>query len=193
MMESMINNPVPTRAEVSDMANAIFDGTDAVMTSAETASGKYPEKTVNMMTRIAIENERFLDSFRHVYTDAGNCANISAETIAQAAVESAAVANAKAIVCYSLSGSMARRIAKFRPEVPVIALTNNENVLHQLCISYAVYPVLFDAKAGTDETLEAIRQLMVAGGHLSVGDTVVLASGSTDLAGLSYTLQLATL
>ncbi|MFM7389701.1 MAG: pyruvate kinase [Vampirovibrionales bacterium] len=193
MMESMISNPVPTRAEVSDMANAIFDGTDAVMTSAETASGKYPEKTVNMMTRIAIENEKFVDTFRHVYSACEECDNIAAETVAESAVDSAAVASAKAIVCYSLSGSMARRISKFRPSVPVIALTTNEDVMHQLCVSYAVYPMLFTAKTNTDETLAAIKAMLLEQGHLSAGDTIVLASGATELAGLNYTVQLATL
>jgi pyruvate kinase len=202
MLESMIKNPVPTRAEVSDIANAIFDGTDAVMLSAETASGAYPAKAVNMMVRVALESESHLGTCARLNqaqfetslaTAETPIANSFPETIAKATVESAKKANAKAIVVLSFSGAMASRIAKYRPNVPVVALTPNQHVFNQLCLLSGVYPILFDAPASTDETFAHIKQALQAKGYCQPEDKVVICSGNTNLVGFTNSLRLTTM
>jgi pyruvate kinase len=200
MLESMIKNPVPTRAEVSDIANAIFDGTDAVMLSAETASGAYPEKAVNMMVRVALESETHLGACSRLNESQfeQTLANAVAvhsfpETIAKATVESAKQANVKAIVVLSFTGAMASRIAKYRPSVPVVALTPNQSVFNHLCVVSGVQPVLFDAPASTDETFALIKQVLQAKGYCQVGDKVVICSGNTNLVGFTNSLRLSTI
>ena len=200
MLESMIKNPVPTRAEVSDIANAIFDGTDAVMLSAETASGAYPEKAVNMMVRVALESETHLGTcarlnqlqFEQTFADTVAVHSFP-ETIAKATVESAKQADVKAIVVLSFTGAMASRIAKYRPSVPVVALTPNQSVFNHLCVVSGVQPVLFDAPASTDETFALIKQVLQAKGYCQVGDKVVICSGNTNLVGFTNSLRLSTI
>jgi pyruvate kinase len=200
MLESMIKSPVPTRAEVSDIANAIFDGTDAVMLSAETASGAYPEKAVNMMVRVALESETHLGScarlnqlqFEQALADA-SAVHSFPETIAKATVDCAKQAQVKAIVVLSFTGAMASRIAKYRPNVPVVALTPNQHVFNQLCVVAGVQPVLFDAPASTDETFALIKQVLQAKGYGQLGDKVVICSGNTNLVGFTNSLRLSTI
>lgn len=201
MLESMIKNPVPTRAEVSDVANAIFDGTDAVMLSAETASGMYPAKAVNMMVRVAAESETHLNTCARnqaqfeaaLATVATPTASSFPETIAKATVESAKKANVKAIVVLSFSGAMASRIAKYRPTVPVVALTPNQQVFNQLCLLSGVYPILFNAPASTDETFAYIKHALQAQGYCQPEDKVVICSGNTNLVGFTNSLRLSTI
>ncbi|TPX66488.1 pyruvate kinase [Spizellomyces sp. 'palustris'] len=149
MLETMINSPVPTRAEVSDVANAVFDGTDAVMLSAECATGKYPIETVQMMARVCQQAEDG-DTYMHpqVITahDRRNRVNDGsgefAYPIADATVAAAEEANASAIIVFTTLGSMAIYVAKRRPNRPIIAVTSSYSLYRRLVLNYGVYPTL---------------------------------------------------
>jgi pyruvate kinase len=192
MLESMTENPVPTRAEVSDVANAVYDGTDATMLSGESAYGQYPEASVLTMAKVQSEARKHYDQFTRFdgihYELHAECA--APETLARAAVDASWDGEAEAIVVMSYTGAMAQRIAKYRPEVPIIALTPNESVYHQLCLTYATLPVLFKPLASTDETLSAIRRYLLEEGLVQSEARIVVCAGTTELAGLSNSLLL---
>jgi pyruvate kinase len=176
MLESMIENPFPTRAEVSDVANAIYDGTDAVMLSAETSTGRYPAETVAMMDRIAAEAERssrqqgFKDLPRVRYST-------HAEIVAGAAYQAARHAGAAAIVVFTSSGSSARLIARFRPPVPIYAFTCHESVARQLNVVFGVRAVPAPPAASTDEMMALMDRTLLEWGCLKPRDSVVFVAG----------------
>jgi pyruvate kinase len=176
MLESMIEHPSPTRAEVSDVANAICDGTDAVMLSAETATGKYPGRAVRMMTRIADETEGwlrpqgFLEPLPPVTPS-------NAEIIADAAYRAARSAGVAAIVVFTSSGASARLISRLRPPVPIYAFTQSENVARQLSISFGVTPILAPDAPSTEHMLLLMEEMLVAAGLLKPHDNVVFVAG----------------
>ena len=157
MLESMIANPTPTRAEVSDVANAIYDGTDAVMLSAETSVGKYPVEAVRFMARIAAESE---DSIRKKgYQDPPHQPEPqSAEILADAAHHAARESGAKAIVVFTSRGSSARLVSRYRPPVGVFAITPHDTTARQLSVSYGVTPLLAPDVSSTDEMLNQMDQ-----------------------------------
>lgn len=178
MLESMIQCPRPTRAEVSDVANAIYDSSSAVMLSGETAAGNYPVEAAAMMRRVIRETELDFD-FRDYYDQ-----NVLLEfstvgtSIASAAVQTAYTTEAKAIFVFTRSGETARLISRFRPEMPIIALTPNEKTYHQLALEWGVIPL----KAGSLVTLQkaigitskyALEQKLV-----KRGDLVVVTTGT---------------
>src|SRR5579872_6099550 len=141
MLESMIERPTPTRAEVSDVANAIYDGTDALMLSAETSAGKFPVEAVRVMARIAVESEVSLRN--RGYTEPPHSAEPSnAELLADAAYRAARDSEAAAIVVYTSTGSSARLVSRYRPPVRVFAVTPHDTAARQLSISYGLIPVL---------------------------------------------------
>ena len=177
MLESMINNPRPTRAEVSDVANAIYDSTSSIMLSAETAAGKYPIETVRRMKEIAIETEAdfdyalFFDQHSHrQYHDISSA-------VSMAAVKTAYGANAKAIFAFTTSGTTARYISRFRPQMPIIAVTPNEKHYHQLSFNWGVIPVLAPGCKSAKEAFSAATSYALAHGVVSFGDAVVVTSG----------------
>jgi pyruvate kinase len=176
MLESMTEHSTPTRAEVSDVANAIYDGTDAVMLSAETASGKYPVEAVSFMSRIAAEAE---DSIRHKgYQDPPHTADPStAEILADAAHHAAREAAAAAIVVFTSTGSSARLVSRYRPPVSIFAVTPHDTTARQLAINYGVIPVLAPDVSSTDEMLAQMDRVLVEGGHLQKGQRVVFLAG----------------
>jgi pyruvate kinase len=176
MLESMIENPRPTRAEVSDVANAIYDGTDAVMLSAETSVGRYPVESARFMASIAAESE---DSIRRKgFQDPPHRAEpTSAEVLADAAHHTARESGAKAIVVFTSRGSSARLISRYRPPVSVFAITPHDTTARQLSVSYGVIPVLAPDVASTDEMLCQMDRVLVQGGHLKSGELVVFVAG----------------
>ncbi len=176
MLESMIEHPTPTRAEVSDVANAICDGTDAVMLSAETASGKYPGKAVRMMTRIADETEGWLNP-RGFQEPLPPLTPSNAEIIADAAYRAARSAGVAAIVVFTSSGASARLISRLRPPVPIYAFTQSESVARQLTISFGVTPILAPDAQSTEQMLLLMEQMLVAAGLLKSHDNVVFVAG----------------
>jgi pyruvate kinase len=176
MLESMIERPTPTRAEVSDVANAIYDGTDAVMLSAETSMGKYPVEAVRFMARIAAEAEASLRS--KGYQDPPHSAQpTSAEILADAAYHAARESGAAAIVVFTSTGSSARLVSRYRPPVSIYAITPHDTTTRQLSVNYGVTPILAPDVSSTDEMLAQMDRVMVEGGYLEKGELVVFLAG----------------
>jgi pyruvate kinase len=176
MLESMIYNATPTRAEVSDVANAIYDGTDAVMLSAETSVGKHPVEAVNFMARIATEAERSLRK-RGVQEIQRRSSPSYAEIVADAAFHAARDASVSAIVVFTASGSSARLISRYRPPDRIFAITPSGEVARQLSVQYGVFPILAPDVASTDEMLHLSDSLLLERGLLKIGDSVVFVAG----------------
>ena len=163
MLDSMIRNPRPTRAEASDVANAILDGTDAMMLSGETASGKYPLEAVRTMVRITaeVEQEQCAKCAGRLDAEPGRT---FAEAVAHASVETAIDLGAAAIVAPTMSGHTARTISRFRPPCPIVAVTPSPFVQRELCIFWGVYPLLSQRAATTDAVInDAVEQAQKAG------------------------------
>ena len=176
MLESMIENPLPTRAEVSDVANAIYDGTDAVMLSAETSKGKWPVESVEMMARIALEAENSIRA--RGFQEPPSTENPThAEILAQAAYQTARAADVAAIVVFTRTGSSARLISRFRPPVPVYAFTSSDAVARQLSVGFGIRPVLAPDVHSTDEMLGQVEAMLVERGWLKPQDVVVFVAG----------------
>ena len=144
MLESMTQNPIPTRAEASDVANAIFDGTDAIMLSAETAAGKYPIESVETMNRISLEAESEINKDLKI-TPQSNDASTFGEAICDAAFRAAEDMNAKFLIIETLSGRTARLMSKFRPKMPIIAITSNPIGFNRMAMYHNVKPLLIPA------------------------------------------------
>jgi pyruvate kinase len=176
MLDSMIHNPLPTRAEVTDVANAILDGTDAVMLSGETAAGQYPLESVRMMAKIAQETEPQVPD-RAAFSDIRPGRAEAAEVVAQGAVEMARALRAAAIICATTSGSTARLIAKYRPDTPVIALTHQSDTFRRLALTWGVRPLLIERVTDTDEMMEKSIAAIVEKKIVRNGDLVVLTAG----------------
>jgi pyruvate kinase len=177
MLDSMQRNPRPTRAEASDVANAIFDGTDAIMLSGETAAGKYPVESVQTMSRIAERAESALE-YREIFTKQANAQQTSVtEAISQAVANSALDLNAKAIITSTQSGFTARMVSKYRPKAPIIAVTTDEKVMKRLALGWGVIPVKGADADTTDAMFENAVQGAMSTGLLSLGDTVVITAG----------------
>ena len=176
MLESMIDNANPTRAEVSDVANAIYDGTDAVMLSAETSVGKYPVNAVEYMVRIAEEAERSIR--QRGFVGLPQSAEPSdSEIVADAVFNAARAAQVRAIVVFTESGYSARLISRYRPPVEIIAMTPSMDTVRRLLVSYAVTPVLAPNTVTTDEMLSQMDTFLVDRGFLRPGDKVIFVAG----------------
>jgi pyruvate kinase len=176
MLESMIERPTPTRAEVSDVANAIYDGTDAVMLSAETSAGKYPVDAAKTMARIAVESESSLRS--RGYTEPPHSPDpTNAELLADAAYRAARESDAAAIVVFTSTGSSARLVSRYRPPVRIFAVTPHDTTARQLSMNYGVFPVLAPDVSSTDEMLAQMDRVLTEGGHLQKGQLVVFLAG----------------
>lgn len=176
MLESMIENASPTRAEVSDIANAIYDGTDAVMLSAETSTGKFPVEAASVMDRIAAETETNL-RYRG-YQELPAMANPShAEIIADAAYRAGRYLGVVAIVVFTASGATARLISRFWPQVPVYAFTAHPESARQLSLIYGVTAIVVPGAGSTDEMLEQMDHELQRRGLIKPNDQVVFVSG----------------
>jgi pyruvate kinase len=178
MLDSMIRNPRPTRAEASDVANAILDGTDAIMLSGETANGKYPLEAVQTMVKIATEVERsqlsgMWHSPHHVTTDPDEVT----DAVSHSTCDTAYGLGAAAIITATASGATARYVAKYRPFTPIIAATPNPTVERQLRLSWGVIPVHSSRAANTDQIVQELMELVVQKGFAKEGDRVVLTAG----------------
>ena len=177
MLDSMIRNPRPTRAEASDVANAVLDGTDAIMLSGETASGHYPVESVQTMVKIAEEAERLLASMSTKFKFNEPQVFTAAGAICHAAVFTAHETHAKAIIAPTVSGATAKLMASFRPAVPLIAVTPSPMVQRQLTLFWGTYPLLTKRLSNTDEVVTDAINVAQAKGFLREGDTVVLTAG----------------
>ena len=177
MLESMITNPRPTRAEASDVANAVLDGADAVMLSAETASGKHPARVVDSMSKIVVEAEQ---STRARYNRLDFLMAAEAQdfqnAVAQAAVRAADELSAAAIVCYSTSGNTARLISDYRSSVPVLALVPSPTEQRRLAFAWGVKSEVIEPPKHSEDLFLAIDRLMLSNGRAREGDVVVVVT-----------------
>lgn len=180
MLDSMIANPRPTRAEVSDVANAIFDGADAIMLSGETAAGKYPVEVVQTMARIAVRSEEALP-YKDILRNKRMQGSLSVtDAIGYATCTVASNLGASAIVTATRSGYTPRMVAKYRPEATIVAATRHEEVLKKLVMIWGVYPLLIPDTSGTDELLEKSIQAALEAEMVANGDLIVLTAGVPD-------------
>lgn len=177
MLESMISNPRPTRAEVSDVANAIYDSTSAVMLSGETAVGKYPIETVRRMRSIVQEAEADFNYHEFFNQRSQRDYHDISSAVSGAAVKTAYCANAKAIYALTTSGQTARLISRMRPSMPIIAVTPDDKFYHQLALVWGIVPVLCKGWKNTKEASEAATQYALTHGLISFGDVVVVTAG----------------
>ncbi|ASY32713.1 MULTISPECIES: pyruvate kinase [unclassified Streptomyces] len=178
MMESMITNSRPTRAEASDVANAILDGADAVMLSAESSVGAYPIETVKTMSKIVTAAEEALLSQGLKPLDEGKKPRTQSGSVARAAAEIADFLDADALVAFTQSGDTARRLARYRTAQPVLAFTTDESTRNQLALSWGVTPYLVPHVDTTDAMVDLVDAETVKLGSLKDGDTVVITAGS---------------
>ncbi len=179
MLDSMISNPRPTRAESSDVANAVIDGTDAVMLSGETAAGKYPMEAVNVMDRICrkVEDNR-VNIYNSLEFDKPEWKEKQVvESLSYSCVSIAGNVEAKVIGTLTNSGSTARRIAKFRPNAPIIAFTESQKVRRQLNLVWGVYSVRVEKIFDTDQGVKMMEEFLKENGFVKKGDRAILTTG----------------
>ena len=178
MLESMISNPRPTRAEISDIANAVYDGTSAIMLSGETAAGKYPIESVRTMAEIAETTESNIH-YNKRFLNAAFEIRDSVDAISHSTCGMAIDLNAKAIVACSLSGMTARMVSRFRSPVPILGLTTDERTWRRLALSWGVIPAMCERFSSTDVLFYTAKK--IAGQELSLnkGDKIVITGGDT--------------
>ena len=177
MLDSMILNPRPTRAEVSDVANAIFDGADAIMLSGETAAGKYPVEVVETMARIAKRAEEALP-YEEILRKKRTQGSLSVtDAISYATCATAMSLEAAAIISATRSGYTAKMVAKYRPLATIIAVTPDRRIFDKLALVWGVYPVLIPETPGTDDLFEQSVKSSLESGYIEYGDMVVLTAG----------------
>ncbi len=176
MLESMVSCPTPTRAEASDVANAVFDGTDAVMLSAETASGQYPCETVETMARIIHEAERFQSDYSR-HPKIIPVQNSIVNAIEQSAALIAGQVNAKVIACITHSGMAAQVLAKYRPNVPIVAILDNESKLRRLSFVWGVQGTIIPKIVATDDLFATIETVLKKQAWVQEKDLIVVTAG----------------
>ena len=176
MLESMIGNPRPTRAEANDVANAIDDGASGIMLSGESAAGKYPVEAVNTMAVIARRTEQDIDYRSRFYKSDYPLDDVT-NAISHATVTTAYDIGAAAIISVTQSGQTARMCSRFRPGVPIIACTTSLEVFRQLSLSWGVHPIIMKMKGSTDELFDAALEAGQQAGYLRDGDLVVITAG----------------
>jgi len=179
MLESMIHNPRPTRAEISDVANAVYDGTSAIMLSGETAAGSYPVEAVRAMARIAEHAEddiHYGSRFSHADFRMKNTVDAISHSVCGMAID----IDAKAIAVCSLSGSTIRMVSRFRPPVNILGMTTNEKTFHKLSLSWGVVPVLSETYDSTDVLFYHAKQRAKDIFGLKKGDRVIITGGMTN-------------
>lgn len=179
MLESMTNSPRPTRAEISDVANAVYDGTSAVMLSGESAAGKYPVESVQALNDICCEAESNGESIAlQEYIKMYPITESFRETICHAAKDVAENINAKAIIVESATGQVARAMAHYRPSCPIIAVVTSERVCKKLCLNWGITAVIGEEKLTTDAITKQAMVKALSTGYVKKGDTVLVLSSN---------------
>ncbi len=176
MLESMVNNLRPTRAEIADVANAVFDGTSCVMLSAESAVGINPANTVTTMSKIALEAENNIFYREKFVNEPFEMLNTT-DAVSHAVANTSFDVGAKAIVVFTHSGRSARMVSRFRAECPIIALTRHDNVFHQLATSWAVTPGKCDRFENTDDMFDYASKISQQLGFAQKGDNIIITAG----------------
>jgi pyruvate kinase len=175
MLDSMTENPTPTRAEITDVANAVLDGSDALMLSAESASGKYPFQCIRTMGDIIAEVERNSTSYYNMNMSAEYFS--VAESIGAAACLCALKLDASAIVCLTTSGKTATMISSFRPKARIIAVTHKRDVLNKLEMAWGIQTLAIDPYDSSDDAMHKIEEMLLRFGLVKTGDRVILTLG----------------
>lgn len=190
MLESMITNPRPTRAEISDVANAIYDGTSATMLSGETAAGKFPVEAVKTMAKIAETTEKSIN-FRTRFLKMDAVIKNITDAVSHSTVAAAYDLNAKAIITVSQSGYTARKVSRFRPMCPIIAATTSDKAYNQLALNWGVVPTRSVPQPNSDELFKHSVQCALSTGVVKEGDLVVMTGGvPVGISGKSNTMRI---
>ena len=176
MLESMVNNPRPTRAEISDVANAIYDGSSAIMLSGETAAGKFPVEAVKTMAKIAEHVEGDINFKKRFHAYEPHIKSIT-DAVSHSVCAAAFDLDAKAIITVSLTGTTARKISRFRPSAPIIASTTSEKAYNQLAMNWGVMPTLGKMQSSSDDLFRHASNCALNTGLVSEGDLEVIAAG----------------
>ena len=177
MLMSMMNNPRPSRAEVADVANAILDGTDALMLSEETAVGEYPLEAVSIMNKIAQKIEKGIDHEKVLNERSLSVTPNTADVISHATCQVAINIKAKAIITFTFSGSTARMVSRYRPPVPIIAVSTKESIVKKLILNWGVFSLQSNELSSTDDMINRSRQLALKTGLVKSGDKIVVTAG----------------
>jgi pyruvate kinase len=178
MLLSMVTHSRPSRAEATDVANAILDGTDAVMLSEETAAGQYPVEAVKFLDQVSRATEAHFPYTQWLRTRAPESRREIAEAVSYAACEMALDLEAGAILTSTYHGSTARMISRFRPQTPIIAVTTRPEIWRRLCLSWGVFPLLAPHIQDTDHMLQVVEQEALKAGWLQSGERVVITAGT---------------
>jgi pyruvate kinase len=192
MLESMIDNPRPTRAETSDVANAIFDGSDAVMLSGETARGKYPRQTVEMMARIICEAESHFEHRPHVLKHSRDRRLSVAETICESVAHAADDLTMRAIAVFTETGTTARLVSKYRPRCLVYGFADTQRVCNRLNLLWGVQPYCVGTANSIVEMVKSGEQYMLQRGAVKAGDVIGIVTGTRQSAGFTNIMWLHT-
>ena len=189
MLESMIENPRPTRAEASDVANAVFDGTDAVMLSAETASGKYPREAVTIMSKIIVEAESHMHDEVQRRRHQRRQLSIS-ETICESVAHAAQDLEMRAIAVYTETGTTARLISKYRPECPIYAFASNPAVCARLNLLWGVQPILSEPASQTEDMVAAAEKILLNKQAVDCSNVMAVVAGTRTTTGSTNFMRL---
>jgi pyruvate kinase len=190
MLESMIDNPRPTRAEASDVANAIYDGTDAVMLSAESAAGKYPVESVAMMNKIIVETETQMRLEPPLRTAGKRRSLTVPETICECMAHSAQDLDLAAIAIFTESGNTARLLSKYRPEAPIFALSPFEAVVRRTMLLWGTYPIQCERFEGTDTLVNMAEEILESRGFVKPRQVVGIVAGTATKTGATNFMRL---
>lgn len=189
MMESMSNNPRPTRAEASDVANAIMDGTDAIMTSAETAAGNYPAETIHTMTEIANAVEPMIPYRERLNKGISSSKRNMSDAIAISVADTALAMDIKAIVAFTQTGKTAHRLAKFRPEAPIVAVCFDEVTERSMLTSFGVFPYVSDVQNTPENDVNLAKNFALRAGFRP-GDKIIIVAGYPIGSGSTNTMKI---
>jgi pyruvate kinase len=191
MLESMIENPRPTRAEASDVANAIYDGTDAVMLSAESAAGKYPIEAVKMMAKIVIETELHIENAAPPHESRPSKLHLSvAETICESMAHAAQDLDVKAIAVFTESGTTARQLSKYRPTPPIYALSSVDVVINRMNLLWGVQPLKCTKASTAEEMVDMAERILEEKGYAKAQDIIGIVAGTRTKSGSTNFLRL---
>ena len=192
MLQSMVQNPRPTRAEATDVANAVWDGSDCLMLSGETATGKYPVAAVSTMERI-IETAETRHEHRSIISKlVGRQSGRVSRALCEAAAFAADEMNTRIIAVFTESGLMARRLSSLRPDQRIVALTSSREVINQLALIWGVDSVMTQPSRSTEELLKVGEQTLLQAGVVELGETIVIMAGRLSGLGLSSSVTLYT-
>lgn len=194
MLESMIHNARPTRAEISDVANAVYDGTGAVMLSGETAAGKYPVETVQTMSRIVERTEQDINYKKRYWTNTLTTeTRNTTDAVSHATCAMAIDLNAKAIIASTLSGNTARMVSRFRPPVDILGLTTSLRTWYAMALNWGVLPVLYEEVPSSEVLFHEAKKIARDILKLKSGDQIIITAGTTNKAGTTNLMKVSTI